>query len=283
MTQMVPEPAKVSLQQILDASRFFYDFKVVKMTPERDTINEYRNDIAFVAAKHLQHGSGDEITDDLSYLSIIASNAEQSFDIAIPEPLEPWVPTHFKFTTLADDTVLEVMVTKAANVTGKEGHSVDNRWGLIIHPRKDDSHYLDFAKVVIEKYAEVGISIGPDSIKLKRESVSKVSKHQSSFKFTYTSNFNRMLHTLRDYKYIKSKGTGNAVQVILSRSFCAEFNLCTNCFGYNTRTGKDCAGCEASGPGIKRKATELSASAYRKRLMAKNTSRGAGSSAPSAQ
>lgn len=277
MTAMISEPPQVNMEQVLEAPRFFYDAKVTKITPERDTLTPYIDDIAFVMAEALQRGCGDDITGDLSYLSIIASNAEKSYDIAVPEVLAFWVPTGFKFTTLSDDTVLEVKITKADKVTGKDGHNIDNRWGIIAHPRKDDSHYLKFAEAVTEKYAEVGIIISPDSFKLLRQAVSKAEKHKTSFKFTYTSTFNRMLHTLRDYKNVKSKGTTNAMTVILSRSFCKEFNICTACFGYNTVTDKGCAGCEALGPNLKRKAPALSASAYRSRLLAKQ-SRGAGSS-----
>jgi len=267
---MEPEPPQSTMEQILESAKFFYDAKIIKMTPARDTINpQYNDDLGFVLAAYLQNGSGDDITEDLSYISIIASNAERSFDLGIPELLAFWMPTTLKFTTLSDDTVIELKITKAEKVTGKDGHNVDNRWGMFIHPRKDDSHYLKFGEVVAEKLAMVGIIIDPNSYKLLRYKVSKVSKSRTTFKFTYTPGFNRMLHTMRDYKSVKTKGTDNAMTIVLSRSFCKEFNLCPGCYGYNTMTDHGCTGCDNGGTGGKRKEPPVSASAYRARLMAK--------------
>ena len=91
----------------------------------------------------------------------------------LPEPLAFWVSAApIEFTTL-DDTKITVKMTKADTATGREGHSTDNRWGMILQPRKDGTHYTEMAADAAEVLASVGITVTPASIKEMRNKITK--------------------------------------------------------------------------------------------------------------
>ena len=85
-------PARVTMEDLLDAPKYFYTVKILQTTPHRDSIRDYLQDFLFVLAGSLDAGSQDDITEDLSYLSGLAADSELVFDVGIPEPLAFWVP-----------------------------------------------------------------------------------------------------------------------------------------------------------------------------------------------
>lgn len=267
-TPMVTDaPARSTLEDLLDAPKYFYTAQILQTTPQRESIREYLQDFLFVLAGSLDAGAQDDITEDLSYLSGLAADAELVFDVGIPEPLAFWVPAAPITFTALDDTKITVKMTKADTVTGREGHSTDNRWGQILQPRKDGTHFTEMAADAAEALATVGITITPASIKEMRNKITKASRFRIMFKFTYDRYFHKMVNELRDHKTFMVKKTRNHASIILSKSFCAEMEVCARCFGFRT-CGRSC-GAGGSSSGIKRQAPTVSASSYRARLLAK--------------
>ena len=147
------------------------------------------------------------------------------FDVSIPEPLAFWVPaTPIEFTSLGDDTKITIKMDKADKVTDREGHSTDKRWGMILHPRKDDTHYMEMAT---DALLAVVIVINPDSVKEMRNKITTASRCRTTFKFTYNHQFNKkMINKLRDQKHFKIKKSKNEATIVLSLNFCTEMDLC---------------------------------------------------------
>lgn len=261
----------LKIEEVMEAAKLFFEFKLTDSQPHRETIKDYTADLSIMIADHLAKANSEPITASLEWLSVISMESERAFEIGIPEVLERVVPKTFSLTA-ADDTVLSFAIKKLELAKNKDGHNTDPRWFLILHPRADDTKPDDIAGDVAKALEFIGITVTPQSVKHLYHKISGVFIKRTMCKFTIDQRkLQNYIYNVVDHKLIKTSKTHNDCTIRFGREFCHEWNLCKFCYGANNKCF--CQAPSSSVGGGKRKLDANAKAAYFARLMSKQARR----------